>query len=407
MRKKAIRMAGVLCVAALAAVACGNDGDSGGGAGPGDTVKIGLLTTRSGSASAGFVGAEPGLDARLKAYQAEGGKCSDRKFEIVVADDQSSPQGALAGAQKLIQQDKVFAVAEVTPYFFGAAKYVTTSGKDTPTVGGAFDSAPQWLEPGNNLFGSVPNIPDFSKTYTTYGEFWRGLGITKIASVAYDNQASSSAMEQVLRSSDKVGISRAYINDTLPLGSTDVGAIVLGIKNSGADALYLPINPDTSLAIVGGLRQAGVNLKSIVSATGYGADLLASDPAVQAAQGMTFVSLAQPTELNTPATQKFANALKQYAGSPSGLPSFSQSYGWWAGDLLIHGLEVAGCDASQSEFMAALRADKTWDAGGQYANKVSFTELTVQTECLYMTDLSGKTFVPLPQASPICGSQIK
>ena len=35
-----------------------------------------------------------------------------------------------------------------------------------------------------------------------------------------------------------------YLNTTVDFGSTDVGPLVLGIKNSGADAVYLPLVAD-------------------------------------------------------------------------------------------------------------------------------------------------------------------
>ena len=47
-----------------------------------------------------------------------------------------------------------------------------------------------------------------------------------------------------------------------------------GIKNSGADGLYLPLDADTNFAIVQGLQQNGVKMKANVLATGYGQDLL-------------------------------------------------------------------------------------------------------------------------------------
>lgn len=400
MREKVLRTV-VLATALLLAGCAGNAGNN---AGNEDApVTVGLLTSLSGSASAAFVGAESGLQARLDAYMDEGGKCSGLRFDTVTADDQSSPQGALTATQKLIQQDSVFAIAEVSPYFFGAARYATTTGKATPIVGAAIDSAPQWLQDDNNLFPAAAAVPDYSKTFTTLGDYWKSVGITKIAGVSYDNESSAASLEQMLRSADAAGIKRAYVTDTLPMGSTDVGPIVLGIKNSGAQALYLPINPDTSMAIVAGLRQAGVELKSIVSSTGYGADLLQSAPAVQAAQGMTFLTPVAPVELKTPATELMSTALKKYAASPSGIPSFSQTFGWLAGDLIVHGLELNDCSTSQADFQTVLRGDKSWDAGGLIPAAVNFSSPDHSRECQYLVDLDGNQFSPVENASPVCG----
>ena len=65
-----------------------------------------------------------------------------------------------------------------------------------------------------------------------------------------------------------------YTNTTVDFGSTDVGPQVLGIKNSGADAVYLPLVASSNIAVVQGLAQNGVKMKSTVLATGYGQPLL-------------------------------------------------------------------------------------------------------------------------------------
>src|SRR5215213_9637073 len=117
----------VACAASLALSACGDDGGSdgggGGGAASGGTIKLGYLTSLSGAASAGFTGLEGGANARLESYKAEGGKCADTDFEVVMGDDTSSPQGALTAAQKLVQQDKVYAVLPNSSFFYGAGQY--------------------------------------------------------------------------------------------------------------------------------------------------------------------------------------------------------------------------------------------------------------------------------------------
>ena len=49
---------------------------------------------------------------------------------------------------------------------------------------------------------------------------------------------------------------------------------MLGIKNSGADGVYLPMAAATNIAVVQGLQQNGVEMKATVLATGYGQDFL-------------------------------------------------------------------------------------------------------------------------------------
>lgn len=126
-------------------------------------------------------------------------------------------------------------------------------------------------------------------------------------------------------SAEHAGLTRGYVNERVPLGPMDVGPVVLGIKESGADVLYTLVLPDTAFALVAGLRQAGVQMKSVLLATGYGADLLESPPAIGVAQGIGFLTSYSPVEMNNDATRAWSAALKQI-----------RRFGEWA-PVLLHG----------------------------------------------------------------------
>ena len=81
------------------------------------------------------------------------------------------------------------------------------------------------------------------------------LGATKMASISYSASPSGTASVEAVQkyAAPAFGLENAYINTTLEFGTEDVGPIVLGIKNSGADGLYLPLDNDTNVAIVQGL----------------------------------------------------------------------------------------------------------------------------------------------------------
>jgi len=400
-----------VAVATLALTACGgdDDGGSGGGGQAAGPIKLGVITSLSGPVSAGFVGVEEGIDARLQAYKAEGGDCADTEFEVVMGDDTSTPQGALAAAQKLVQQDDVYAVMPITSFGFGSGQYLATQAADRPVVGTSFDAAPQWLDENAENFFSANGSNTPTNISSVYGEYWKDLGGTKAAVVAVDTASSSLAAKAALQSGVEAGLEAAYENVQLPIGTTDVGAVVLGIKDSGADVLYLPVTPQTGFAIVGGLKQAGVTMKSILTPTGYGADLLDNPPALAAAEGVGFTTATAPIELDTEATREMSGALKEYAGSESGLPSFSQGQGWIAADLFLHGLELAGCDASQADYIEALRGDDTWDAGGLYTEAVDFGQRGDLAQahgpgnCFFVSILTNGAFVPDENAKPVCG----
>jgi branched-chain amino acid transport system substrate-binding protein len=391
-------------VIAVTLAACGGN-SSGGAAGGSKTIKVGVMTSFSGAAASSFAGVDQGVQARLDAYKASGGKCSSTNFQIVKGDDASSAAGALAATQKLEQQDKVYSVIEDSAFFYGAAQWATTAGKKVPVFGGAFDGSPLWNTTTNNLL-PASTVPDYAATYTTFGDYLKQAGASTVAGVAYANPASAAGLTAAMRSTATAGIKQGYVNNSLALGSTDVGAIVLGIMRSHADAVYMSINPDAAFAIVAGLHQANYKTKAIITSSGYGADLLESAPAVQAGQGVSFSINWAPSELKNTATANFSAALKQYAGSKSGIPSFTQTMGWLGADLMITGLEKAGCDASQSKLLSTVRADKTWTADGLYPTARDFTTIKLQQQCLYFLKLQGNDFVPQPNAAPLCGKNV-
>jgi len=411
MRRTNQVLAGVMCAAMLAVSGCGGDSDDSGSddSSAGGTVKLGYLTSLSGAASAGFTGVEDGAKARLEAYKADGGKCASTTFDMVMGDDASSPQGALTATQKLVQQDKVFAVLPASSFFFGAGQFAGTTASTTPFMGASFDGGPQWLnEDYKNLFTATGSV-DFPKVADTYGKYWTSLGATKAAAVSFDTASSSSAALSVLQSAEEAGIPTGYSNVKVPFGSTDVGPIVLGIQQSGADVLYLPTTPDTAFAIIGGLKQAGVELKSVLLATGYGADLLKSEPAVQAGQGAGFLTVSAPTELGGEAETYQSDSLIKYADATSPIPSFSQQMGWLTTDLFLHGFELADCKASQADVISQLRGSSDWDANGLFGGPTDFSSYgdiaggNGPGNCIYVSILEGSKFTPDPAAAPLCG----
>lgn len=401
MRRKRTGLAviGVACALALAVSGCAKSSSNG----DDSDLKLGLLTTLSGPSSSAFKTTKVGVDARLAVYRQEKGKCADRNISVVQADDASTAQGALTGAQKLVQQDKVYAVLPVTSYFFGAAPYMTSTAKGTPVIGAGFDGAKEWTRTDNNLFSAMP-VPDFTKTYATTGLYFKSVGGTRVAALANNSPSAKLSVEANLKSSEAAGMTRGYVNTSIPFGSTDVGPIVLGIIRSKADVVLMAINPDTAFAAVAGLRQAGYKTKAVLTSTGYGADLLESAPAVQAAQGVTFLTGWAPTELKTKATERLSAAIKAQ-GVSSGVPAFNQSLGWLTTDLFLHALDKAGCDASQATLISTLRDDTTWNADGLYQATFDFHKAAPDKSCLYFLRLKGRAFVPEPN-TPICGGII-
>ena len=145
------------------------------------------------------------------------------------------------------------------------------------------------------------------------------LGAKKVAAIGYGASPSSSETAKAVESfgADAVGLEGVYLNNTLEFGSTDVGPIVLGIKNSGADGVYLPLDSNTNFSIIQALQQNGVQTKANVLATGYSQDLLDQPIAKTITPNDVMQSSYKPIELGGPAIKTFVNNLEEVAASPA------------------------------------------------------------------------------------------
>ena len=130
---------------------------------------------------------------------------------------------------------------------------------------------------------------------------------------------------------------------------------VLGIKNSGADAVYLPLVAATNIAVVQGLAAERREDEVTVLATGYGQDLLDQPVARPSRRATSSLTGYKPVELKTTATKKFQADLKKYAGF-TGVPDFGVYTGYITGDLAIMGLENAGKNPTRQGFVDGVHA---------------------------------------------------
>jgi branched-chain amino acid transport system substrate-binding protein len=372
-----------------------------------DTINIGLLTSVTGNAASTFGDTADGAKARIDAQNAKGGVYG-RKIVLTVADDASSPTIDLTAAQSLVEAKSSFAVIGYSPYLFGGYRYLTAQG--IPVVGSGFDG-PEWhQQPNTNMFSWGAADPT-KEAYTTYGEFFKKIGATNVAGVAYGNSPSSTGSIKGLKASvEAVGLKAGYINLSFPFGGVDFTATVLAMKQAGVDGATCSCVQSSNLAMFTAIKQAGLNVKGGLAFAGPDNSVFASSTDAAAAQGQYFSTAQTPYIVNTSATQTYQNNLKQYAPSfHGGFPSFGQSGGYISADLLIRGLMVAGQNPTRTSFMDNLRANvHAYDAGGLLASPVSFAAATFTSEpdttCTYFLQVKGSGWV-LP-FDKICGTKI-
>jgi branched-chain amino acid transport system substrate-binding protein len=373
------------------------------GSSAGKTINIGVLTDLTGAGANINSTLIEGVKAGIGLAATQDGF----NIKYVVADTGTSPTGVLTAAQRLVEEDHVYAVVASSVLFFAAAKYLAS--KDIPVFGPGTDGD-EWITTPN-LF-SIYGYQDYTKVYTMFGEFYQHLGVTNLGTVGYGIEPSSKeAAEDVAASAQHFGIKTGYQNYNFPLGSTNVEPIVLAMKSAGINGLNTAIVTNSNLAIVTALNQQGLHPVNIL-ATGYGGDLKQGGPvASQQAQGSYFLTAAEPVELHTPATEQFQQALSTYAGV-TGDPTFSEYNGYLAIAALAAGLKAGGTNQSQAQLINTMLNLKGFDGEGLWDGRtLSFAmnqrgTIANVDNCVWFEHYEGTTFIPVPGFDPICGSVI-
>jgi branched-chain amino acid transport system substrate-binding protein len=244
-----------------------------------------------------------GLEAGIGVAAQEG-----YKIKYVLGDTTSTPSGALAAPQRLVDQDHVSAVIAPGVFTYGAAAYLAS--KNIPVIGASLDSS-EWNQ-YPNMFDYY-GYADYSLATTTTDLTLKLLGVTDFGAVGYGDIPSSTAVVKgAVAAAPTVGLKVGYSNANFPISSSNVGPEVIALKNAGVDGVTFVMGQQQAFAIQQGLNQNGVHPKAVLDWAGDGTDLSQYGPAAeQLAQGSYIALLYEPIEMHTAATEKFVKALAQ------------------------------------------------------------------------------------------------
>jgi ABC-type branched-subunit amino acid transport system substrate-binding protein len=373
-------------------------------------VTLGYITSETGVAASVLANADKSCKARVDAENAKGG-VNGRKIKLEAIDDKSSGEN-LTAAKDLVQNRDVFAVIDNSAFAFLSYRFLKDQG--VPMIGAGFDGS-YYYQPGNeNIISALGNgTPVPGLTYDTVTKVMKQMGAKKVAAVGYGVSPSSSESAKATESfgAKAKGLKGVYLNTNVDFGSTDVGPIVLGIKNSGADGLYLPLDSNTNFAIVQGLQQNGVKMKANVLATGYSQDLLNQPIAKTITPNDVMFTSYRPIELGGKAVKQFQANMKKYGGL-TGIPNYGGYTGYIACDLAIHGLKNAGRNLTRQGFVDAIRNTNggIYDSAGLTCQPANFSHENFgkisPTSCAWFVSVENGKFKVLNKGKPITGKLV-
>ena len=266
-----------------------------------------------------------------------------------------------------MQNRDVFAIVNNSSFAFLSYRYLLEQG--VPMIGGGFDGT-YYTQKGNEDIISAlgkwharsPACPT-----TTTPKVMKELGAKKVAALAYGASASSTR-SRPRRSrttrSPRSGLEAVYTNTSVDFGTTDVGPLVLGIKNSGADAAVPAARRGKQHRGRAGpaAERRGDEGEHPRHRLRPGAPRPARRRHRSAQHGVVQTQY-KPVELKDKATKQFQADLKKYAGL-TGVPDYGQYTGYITCDLAILGLQNAGKTPTRRGFIDGLRKLGTHDGAG-------------------------------------------
>ncbi|WP_174533008.1 urea ABC transporter substrate-binding protein [Micromonospora chalcea] len=250
-------LAGALTlVAAVAMTACGSKtSDEGGAAGvtadvSGDTVKVGLLNSLSGTMAISEVTVRDSIMLAVEEINAAGGVLG-KKIQPIGEDGASDWPTFAEKAEKLISEDRVAAV-------FGC--WTSASRKAVKPV---FEKNKALLFYPVQYEGLEQSPYIFYTGATTNQQIVPGLDYlkaqgTKSVYLVGSDYVFPRTANKIIKAYAAANGMTVVGEDYAPLGSTEFGTIVNKVKSSGAKAVFNTLNGDSNVAFFKEYKSAGL-----------------------------------------------------------------------------------------------------------------------------------------------------
>ncbi|SEG60525.1 urea-binding protein [Thermomonospora echinospora] len=251
MRKRSLRYwASLAVLPAVLLTGCGDSGDSGAAAGDGNTIKVGILHSLSGTMAISEVTVANAEKMAVEEVNAAGGVLG-KKVEIVQEDGASDWPTFAQKAQKLIKKDKVAAV-------FGG--WTSASRKAMLPV---FERnrALLWYPVQYEGLESSPYI--FYTGATTNQQIVPGLdylkekGAKRIFLVGSDYVFPRTA-NKIIKAYAAANGMQILGEEYTPLGHTEYSTLVNKVVAAKPDAVFNTLNGDSNVSFFKQLKSAGV-----------------------------------------------------------------------------------------------------------------------------------------------------
>ncbi|AVA26149.1 ABC transporter substrate-binding protein [Rhizobium sp. NXC24] len=362
-----------------------------------DSVKIGVTGPLTGPVAV-VGGVAEGIRARIEQANAEGGvKMGDgktRKIDLVIEDDSLDPQRTLANVRKMVEQEKVFALAgtAATPNNLAIGRYITQ--KKIPNIfmysGVIALNAPKW---------EVGFVPSFSTEADSFAEYLKAhKPEAKVAILYLNTETGQTFMKAFDRSIEG---SHVKVLDRQPVTSQDptVETQLSTLKASGADTLVIIAAPRQGGEAIRFQSESGWKPLTLVT------NLSSAYPVLQSvgldnAKGIITSDYLKPIISDKPSgdagVDRYLSAISAAKVNFNFANTIGQT-GYAIGDSLIQALEKLK-NPTREELMKVVQNMDGWK-NPLLLNGITMTTKEgsdiFPTEALQLYQFDGQKYVPL------------
>ena len=398
--------AALLVVIVLALSACGSSGTSSGsstasgasaGKATGSPYKLGVICSCSGSNAASITTMTNIISAWSSAVNAAGG-IANHPIQLFTADDSQNPGTALSAVTKMVQQDHVIAIVDLSNVDSSFGNYVAS--EHVPVVGGNLDSDlfasnPDFFTAGGTSDGIPEGIVAAAKT----------AKVDKLGVLYCSGVPICAELPPVLKQiGGPAGVSVSY-SGAIPNAAPNYTAPCLAAQQSGANGLFVASGPPQTLAVAQSCTAQGYKPVYIAAESSLANSLLSS-PAIDGAVGE--ITNLPASDTSNPEIKAMDQALNTFKPGLLGSAEFSAGSSMvWAAGMLFEAAAQAGHlgdSPTPAGVLAGLYALKGETLGGLTAPLTFTKDKPTSLKCWFYYQVKDGKFTNPFGVSPTCAS---
>jgi branched-chain amino acid transport system substrate-binding protein len=318
------------------------------------SILIGQTVPLTGQVAGAVKEMNEGARAYIDSVNRSGG-VHGRRIEIRTLDDKFDPAMAAANAERLIRQERVFAMFlnRATPHTEAILPILASAGVPlvAPSTGAAI-----FHSPVNRLLFNVR--AKYQDEVAKAVEHFATVGVREIGILHVDDSFGRDALAG-FRTAMEVHKLKPAIVATFDRAKPDISAAVRVALDAKAQAVVIVGSATTTAELIRGIRAAGSRMQVMTLSNNSSQAFVKS----LGGDGLgVIVSQVTPAPhlVSTPLGQEFKTA----ASAAGATVSYAAMEGFVAAKVLVEGLRRAGRNVTRDAFIRALESMQRIDLGG-------------------------------------------